>query len=101
MQADPFGVDLRAQLGVADAGEVGTVAALERRVVEVEPRGEVARRLTGLDDAPARGAARVGWSVGHGASRVGPWDTSVPARGAAGPLVTRAVGVEERSTASR
>jgi hypothetical protein len=101
VQTDPFGVDLGAQLGVADAGEVGAVAALERRVVEVEPRGEVAGRLTGLDDAPARGAARVGWSVGHGASPVGPWDTSVPARGASGPPVTSTIGVEERSTASR
>jgi hypothetical protein len=101
VQAESFGVDLRAQLGVADAVEIGAVAALERRVVEVEPRGEVARRLTGLDDAPPRGAGRVGWSVRHGASRVVPWDTSVPARDPSGSLVTSLVEVGERSTASR
>jgi hypothetical protein len=79
VEADALGVDLGAELGVADAVEIGAVAALERGIVEVQTRGEVARRLAGLDDAPARGAGRVGWSVRHGASRVVPWDTIVPA----------------------
>jgi hypothetical protein len=82
VKTDSLGVDLRAQLGVADAVEIGAVAALERGIVEVQARGEVARRLAGLDDALPRGAR---WCVGHVSLRFSPSASTIPVEVGDGP----------------